>query len=219
MGFGKSNKKGKRKKQEEGGLIYWNVKSERPEEYLQNPALYYTNEEVEKYARSSGMRNAQERIANRVIELLEREPGIRLLDVGCGPGYTAQVYLDNGYEVSGVDLMPNMVEKAKGRGIKAHIGDMRKLTSIFHNKKFDAIVSVSALQWIKRQEELAEVAKGMHSLLEEGGRIVIQFYPRSSEELMDVAKIFKKNGFSGKIVIDDEDNARKRICFIVMDRV
>jgi len=80
-------------------------KNDRPEEYLADPNIYYTDEEVEKYAHSGGMRRAQEKIAYRVLELLELKPGSSLLDIGSGPGYTAEVYRSKGYNVTCMDLI------------------------------------------------------------------------------------------------------------------
>ena len=91
----------------------WIVKNDRPEEYLGNPQFYYTDDEVNKYARSGGMKRAQEKIAYRVLELLELTPESSLLDVGSGPGYTAEVYCSEGYNVTCLDLIPKMIEKAK----------------------------------------------------------------------------------------------------------
>ena len=54
----------------------WTVKNNRPEESLENPDIYYTDDEVNKYARSGGMRRAQEKIAYRVLELLELKKGL-----------------------------------------------------------------------------------------------------------------------------------------------
>ena len=77
----------------------WKVKIDRPEEIYGNPEDYYTEEEIERYARSGGMRRAQQKIALRILQLLNIEEGSKLLDLGCGVGYTTEVYLNKGFEV------------------------------------------------------------------------------------------------------------------------
>lgn len=196
----------------------WIVKSDRPEEYMGDPHFYYTDEEVEKYARSGGMRRAQEKIAYRILELLELESGCSLLDIGSGPGYTADVYRSEGYNVTCMDLIPKMVDKAKEKGFEAYVGDMRNVKKLFEGRKFDGIVSVSALQWIKDKQEIQGIAQGIHSLLDKGGPLVVQFYPKSEQELKETAKIFIRNGFHGGIIIDYPDIPKNRTTYLVMKR-
>jgi cyclopropane fatty-acyl-phospholipid synthase-like methyltransferase len=196
----------------------WIVKNDRPEEYLQNPIDYYTDDEVERYSRSGGMRRAQEKIAYRVLELLKLKRGCSLLDLGSGPGYTAEVYRSEGCEVTCLDLVPKMVEKAKERGFESYLGDMRDIKRAFSKRKFDGVVSVSALQWIKDKKGIEMVAEGVHSVLKKGGMVVIQFYPKSEEELEEIASIFCKKGFSGEIVTDWPEVPKNRVVYLVLKK-
>jgi cyclopropane fatty-acyl-phospholipid synthase-like methyltransferase len=196
----------------------WVVKNNRPEEDLGNPLLYYTDEEVEKYSRSGGMRRAQEKIAYRVLELLELESGKSLLDIGSGPGYTAEVYCSEGYNVTCMDLIPKMISKAKEKGFEAYVGDMRDVGKLFEGRKFDGVVSVSALQWIKGKQEIQRIAQGIYSVLNKNGLLVIQFYPKSEQELKETARIFTQNGFHGQIIIDWPNIPKNRTSYLVMKR-
>ena len=164
------------------------------------------------------MKRAQERIAQRVLELLPQTKGKRMLDIGCGTGYTAAAYQEAGYKVVGLDLMQNMVEKAKERGFDAHQGNMKNLSEIFEGERFDVVTSVSALQWIKNQEELKQVAREIYAVTVPNSPVVIQFYPRSEEELKQVAKVFRKNGFDTEIITDNPENPRKRTVYLVMKK-
>lgn len=200
--------------------IGWVVKNVRPEEELGDPNLYYSDEVVEKYCKSGGMRRAQEKIAMRVVELLQErgiDEGSNLLDLGCGPGYTMEVYADEGYDVMGVDLMANMVENAKAKGFDVHHGDMRNFKKLKLGK-FDAVVSVSALQWIKDLDEIKKVAEGIYSVLNKGGLMVVQFYPKSEQELKEIAHVFAVNGFSGKLIVDSPEKLKNRLIFLVMEK-
>lgn len=196
----------------------WVVSIDRPEEIYGDPSLYYTDEEIEKYARCGGMRRAQEKIAYRIIELLDLEKKAKLLDLGCGIGYTTSVYKSEGYDVTGLDILPKMLQKARERGLKVVEGDMRELPNLFDKCSFDAVVSASALQWLKQREDVLKVANGINYVLQDKGKVVIQFYPKSEEEMINTARIFKKEGFNGEIIVDNPENPKKRTIYLVMER-
>jgi len=194
------------------------VSIDRPEEIYGTPSLYYTDEEIEKYARCGGIRRAQEKIAYRIIELLDLEKKAKLLDLGCGVGYTTAIYKSEGYDVIGLDVLPKMLQKAREKGLRVVEGDMRELPTLFDKGSFDAVVSASALQWLKQREDIIKVAYGINHVLRDKGRVVIQFYPKSEEEMMNVARIFKREGFSGEIIIDNPENPKKRTIYLVMNK-
>lgn len=212
--MGKPSRRNRRRGKERG----WHVKIDRPEELYLDPSMYYTDAEIEKYARSGGMRRAQEKIAHRIMELLQEE-GIKLLDLGCGVGYTTDEYKKAGYEVVGLDILPRMLEKARERGLNVVEGNMIDLPNLFNKKDFDAIVSASALQWLKAREDLTKVASGANYVLKDNGKLVIQFYPKSQEELMNTARIFKKQGFGGEVITDNPENPKKRTIYLSMRKV
>jgi ubiquinone/menaquinone biosynthesis C-methylase UbiE len=88
----------------------------------------------------------------RVIEFVEARPGMRILDLACGPGtLTARLapLVAPGGEVVGVDLAPGMVEQARARGIantRFEVMDMEALT--FADCSFDAAVCGHGLQFV-----------------------------------------------------------------------
>lgn len=216
--MGNKSKLNQRRKGKHGGDKGWVVKNDRPEEYLGDPKIYYTDEEVKRYACSGGMRRAQERIAGRVLELLGLPSGSTLLDLGSGPGYTANIYRSEGYKVTCLDVVPKMVGEAKKNEFEAYDGDMGQLLGIFGGRKFDGVVSVSALQWIKGKKEIQKVAQGIYSVLDKDGRLVIQFYPKSEKELEEIARVFTQNGFHGEIITDWPDIPKNRTVYLVMRR-
>ncbi|MFU8841181.1 MAG: class I SAM-dependent methyltransferase [Nitriliruptoraceae bacterium] len=68
-----------------------------------------------------------------LTDLLDLEPGTRVLDVGCGTGRHAVPLAGRGAEVTGVDLSPAMLERAAARAAAAGVpltlveGDARAL--------------------------------------------------------------------------------------------
>jgi trans-aconitate methyltransferase len=105
-----------------------------------------------------------------VIELLNPQPGERILDVGCGDGVLSQKILEAGATVIGVDASQNMVAAAKQRGIDARLADASKLTL---EAEFDAAFSNAALHWMKRDPDA--VLKGVRRALKPEGRFAGEF--------------------------------------------
>lgn len=71
-----------------------------------------------------------------------------LLEVGCGPGRFLQFFWESGFDVSGLDASPAMLELARERmGAKAdlHVGHAEHLP--FDDKKFDVVALLALLEF------------------------------------------------------------------------
>jgi SAM-dependent methyltransferase len=101
------------------------------------------------------------------VDLLEPQPGERILDLGCGDGALTEKLVALGVQVVGIDSSPEMVAAARARGLDVRLMDARSLT--FENE-FDAAFSNAALHWIKDDPD-APVA-GAYRALRPGGRFV-----------------------------------------------
>ncbi|WP_196426765.1 class I SAM-dependent methyltransferase [Lysinibacillus cavernae] len=100
-----------------------------------------------------------------------------ILDVGCGTGQTA-AYLATYYQanVTGLDIQPIMIEKARQRMEKARLPVTLLLGSIeqtsLTKESFDFILTESVLAFVDQQRALQEI----YRLLKKGGRfIAIEF--------------------------------------------
>jgi SAM-dependent methyltransferase len=102
-----------------------------------------------------------------VLELLQPQPGERILDLGCGDGVLTEKLVALGAKVIGIDNSPDMVAAARRRGIDARMMDVRSLT--FDNE-FDAAFSNAALHWVKDDPDSPVV--GAFRALAAGGRFV-----------------------------------------------
>jgi SAM-dependent methyltransferase len=99
-----------------------------------------------------------------VLDLLQPQPGERILDLGCGDGVLTEKLIALGAEVVGVDNSPDMIAAARLRGIDARMMDARSLT---FESEFDAVFSNAALHWVKDDPD-APIAGAFRALVASG---------------------------------------------------
>jgi SAM-dependent methyltransferase len=102
-----------------------------------------------------------------VLDLLQPQPGERILDLGCGDGILTEKIVALGAQVVGVDHSPDMIAAAQQRGLDVRTMDARALT--FENE-FVAVFSNAVLHWIQDDPD-APIA-GAFRALKTGGRFV-----------------------------------------------
>ena len=80
-----------------------------------------------------------------LLKAVGARPGIRLLDVCCGPGYVAGRAAAQGSSAIGIDLVPEMVREARQRFPAAEFreGDAEKMD--FPDAAFDAVTCAFGL--------------------------------------------------------------------------
>jgi trans-aconitate methyltransferase len=100
-----------------------------------------------------------------VLELLNPQPGERILDLGCGDGVLTEKIVAAGAAVVGVDASAEMIDAARKRGLDARVGDGARLE---FSREFDAAFSNAALHWMKRDPDA--VIAGVARALKPGGR-------------------------------------------------
>jgi SAM-dependent methyltransferase len=110
-----------------------------------------------------------DRMRSEIASQIGDGPSLRVLDVGCGTGYTTRGILKraNVAEAIGLDMTPVQLGRASKnlRSSRARVslyrGDVENLP--FRDQSFDAVVSVGAIEYFpnpqKALKEMARVAK------------------------------------------------------------
>jgi ubiquinone/menaquinone biosynthesis C-methylase UbiE len=106
-------------------------------------------------------------IVGRLLDAVAAQPGMRLLDVCCGPGYAAGGAAARGLTAVGIDIAPAMVEEARRLfpAAEFHEGDAEALD--FDDAAFDAVICAFGLLHLPNSE--AALAEALR-VLKPGGR-------------------------------------------------
>jgi len=107
-----------------------------------------------------------------ILALLPNITGRDVLDAGCGPGHSAEWFVQRGARVTGIDLSVRMIEIARERlGDRARLvcGDAGALRGIVTDASLDLVFSSLVVHYIADLEAtFAEWAR----VLRPGGRLV-----------------------------------------------
>jgi O-methyltransferase/aklanonic acid methyltransferase len=108
----------------------------------------------------------------RVIELAGAAPGMRILDLACGPGILsrplAELVAPDG-EIVGVDLAAGMIERARALQIANARFEVMDIESLaFDDSTFDAVVCGHGLQFAP---DLGRALREARRVLRDGGRL------------------------------------------------
>jgi trans-aconitate methyltransferase len=131
------------------------------EEPLTRPALSTSKWNAADYAKVGGFVSE---LGAAALDLLDPQPGERILDVGCGEGALTRKIVDRGAIVLGVDNSPEMVEAARAAGIDALLLDAADMQFF---AEFDAAFSNATLHWVLEKEQ---AARAIFRALKPGGR-------------------------------------------------
>lgn len=93
----------------------------------------------------------------REFLLTEIEPGMRVLDVGCGTGDLMLALRDRGCDVQGIEIEPRLVDACRARGLDVHHGRAEQLP--LSAESIDAIVCSVVLPYTDERAAIAEWAR------------------------------------------------------------
>lgn len=102
----------------------------------------------------------------------------KLLDLACGRGRHSINFARRGYQVTGVDLAPTAIERAKGKAVQAGVeidfivGDMRQPLDM----TFDVVVNLfTSFGYFSDEAENELPIAAMSQMVRQGGQVWIDF--------------------------------------------
>jgi SAM-dependent methyltransferase len=105
-------------------------------------------------------------LGGAALDLLDPQPGERILDVGCGEGTLSLKIIERGATVLGVDNSPEMIAVARAKGVDALLLPAEDMQFF---AEFDAAFSNATLHWVLQKEQ---AARAIFRALKPGGRFV-----------------------------------------------
>ena len=122
-----------------------------------------------------------------IVSELHLAPGMRILDVGCGPGRHALELARRGIEVVGIDISQTFIDlaaqAADSEGLAAlasfHRHDARQIPQLEGTREdFDAVICLcqGAFGLMRQNSEDELVLKGMASSLKTNGTLVLSAF-------------------------------------------
>jgi glycine/sarcosine N-methyltransferase len=108
-------------------------------------------------------------------EILRDAPSTKVLDLGSGTGEHARFLASKGFDVTGVDTSPAMLEKSRAAGGARFVeGDMRDLGRVVEEGFGAAICVGNALPHLSGDDDLRRLAAGLRRVLLPGAPFLLQ---------------------------------------------
>jgi len=106
----------------------------------------------------------------RTQELITRylpQGSLRIIDVGGGPGHYSRWLSDLGHDVRLIDPVPLHVDQARAMGIRADIGDARRLDQA--TESVDVVVMLGPLYHLRDRAERVQTLSESLRVVRPGG--------------------------------------------------
>lgn len=98
--------------------------------------------------------SAYVRVPERIVELLRPKAKASVLDLACGTGLSSLAFFEAGFDVTGVDFAPGMIEIAKQRPFRRLICQSIEEDLDVPDASFDAVVALGVIEFIKKPARL-----------------------------------------------------------------
>jgi SAM-dependent methyltransferase len=153
--------------------------------------------------------------ARDFYERLDAAPGAHFLDVACGSGQLALIAARDGLKVTGVDIAPNLVERARERAqaeaLPARFEEADAEALPFEDASFDVVASLVGAMFAPRPDL---VAQELLRVCSPGGAIaMVNWTPQGfiGQMFKAVSKFIAPSGMPAPVLWGDEAKVRERL--------
>ena len=200
-----------------------------PDSYIGDKANEYDNLKwMERNQKKTTLRSLSFLYDSKLGNDIDNNKPFIILDLGCGTGFSSEILVTNEYRVVGVDIQNDMIKFANQKrkllkNLELILADINYLP--LKNNSVDHIISISAYNFIihnshslrEKRKTLNNTAKYLNKLLKKKGRVIIELYPESDEELDLFTLSFTKNGFKG-FKIKDNPKQKSGQTFLILKK-
>ena len=122
------------------------------------------------------------------IASLEKDHKIKgnILDAGCGPGRTALYLAGLGYNVLGVDISGNAIERAKRKAIEKGSAAQFQQANIFeltgYDDRFGTVVDIGCFHSLYDDNDRAAYATSLHRACRSGAVIYLRAFSTNNQK-------------------------------------
>lgn len=153
--------------------LYKRIINRNPNDPLLFVKAHYSDPNIIKSYRTIGLLPSEEIIVDKFFR-----PGSTILDIGCGAGRTAIALANKGYEVTGIDFIPQMIEAAKHQAklhnVRANFMVMDAVNMQFPPESFQNVFfSFNGFEQIPGKLNREKVLKDIFQILRPGGCFIL----------------------------------------------
>lgn len=144
-----------------------------------------------------GKGTTQSRDFYRYMWVLDQTPENSIvLDIGCNTGlFSIPLQEKKNCYVRGIDIVPELVEVAKQRGVRAEVGEAENLSQ-FENNKFDIVLCCEVLEHLfNPMHAISEI----HRVLKVGGKLIVTV-PHPASKICESLGDFHHQNFTGESI-------------------
>jgi len=120
-----------------------------------------------------------------IVSILKKHGSMRVIDLGCGPGYHARALAKYGFNVTGIDISPQNIRFARRMALRERVHPRFIVGSYYNYRPSHPFDAALCLNWSipTRDGDLRSFLHNTRSMLCEGGQLIFDY-----ERISDIVR-------------------------------